>query len=90
MASGLPIIATNVGGNPELIRDGKDGCLVPANDASALRMAIEKYLEDAAARERDGTAARARVERCFSLDTMVRKYEQLYSDAVTEAARRAM
>ncbi|HEX5764983.1 MAG TPA: glycosyltransferase [Woeseiaceae bacterium] len=89
MASGLPIIATNVGGNPELIRDGKDGRLVPPNDTSALRMAIEKYLDDAAARERDGTEARARVERCFSLDTMVGKYAQLYNDAVAEATRRA-
>jgi glycosyltransferase involved in cell wall biosynthesis len=89
MASGLPIIATNVGGNPELIRDGKEGRLVPANDAFALRMAIETYLEDAAARERDGTEARARVERCFSLDTMVSRYDQLYSDAVAAAARPA-
>ena len=85
MASGLPVIATDVGGNPELVRHGREGRLIPANDSAALRKAIQRYLDDVVSRRRDGEAARARAEQRFSLETMVRNYEQFYSRAVVAA-----
>ncbi len=89
MASGLPVVATAVGGNPELITDAREGRLVPANDRQRLRIAIEGYLADAAARRQHGYAARARAEQCFSIDAMVDRYAHLYREAVSASHRRA-
>ena len=78
MASGLPVIATNVGGNPELVRDDHEGKLVPANDSDALRVAIARYVADENLRRRHGHAARKRAKEEFSIDVMVQKYDTLY------------
>ena len=56
MAAGLPCLATSVEGIPFLISDGIDGCLVPAGDPVALRMAIEKLAGDEGLRQRIATA----------------------------------
>jgi sugar transferase (PEP-CTERM/EpsH1 system associated) len=88
MASGLPVVATAVGGNPELITDGREGRLVSANDRQELRAAIEDYLADATRRRQHGFAARARAEQCFSIDAMVDRYDQLYREAVSSVRRR--
>lgn len=79
MASGLPVIATNVGGNPELVRDGVDGCLVPPGDAHTLCAALATYIDDSALRLRQGASGRQRAENSFSLEAMTRNYERLYS-----------
>ena len=81
MASGLAVIATEVGGNPELIRDGHEGRLVPANDAGALKDAIREYIADENIRTECGRAARDRAVRRFSLEAMVSNYEQFYGDS---------
>lgn len=78
MASALPVIATRVGGNAELVDDGVTGQTVSAGDAAALARAVLSYFDDASLARRHGRAARARIERSFSLDRMVDSYHQMY------------
>ena len=78
MASGLPVVATAVGGNPELVDDGRTGRLVPAADPQALATAILKYQADPDACRRQGREARTTVERNFSMTSMVNGYMSLY------------
>lgn len=78
MASGLPVLASAVGGNVELIEDGKTGRLFPVADAAALAAGLAAYLDDGALRRRHGQAARRVAERDFSLATMVDRYADVY------------
>lgn len=78
MASGLPVVATRVGGNPELVEEGVTGMLVPAADPAAMAGAIKSYFLDAVARHRHGKAAREAVERKYSMDAMVAAYMDVY------------
>ena len=78
MASALPVVATQVGGNGELVLDNTTGLLVPASDPTALADAIESYLLDPDLRQCHGRAGRERVEQFFSIDVMIKKYVQLY------------
>lgn len=78
MASGLPVAATDVGGNAELVAAGETGALVPAQDPHAMAQALLRYTADAALRQSHGTAGRQRVERSFSIDNMVERYTRLY------------
>jgi sugar transferase (PEP-CTERM/EpsH1 system associated) len=82
MASGLPIIATRVGGNPELVEEGRTALLVPADDPQAMAGAIAVYADDAVKRAQHGARGRAAVEARFSLDTMVRAYMNIYDRAL--------
>jgi sugar transferase (PEP-CTERM/EpsH1 system associated) len=86
MATGLPVIATNVGGNPELVEDGQTGLLVPASDPLAMANAIQVYLRNPGQIHQHGEAARDRVKRLFSLDTMVKGYLDLYDTVVGTAS----
>lgn len=78
MASGLPVIATRVGGNPELVDAPSTGSLVPAGDEAALAEAILAALSDPARARAQGAAGRRRIEQRFSLDAMVASYESMY------------
>jgi sugar transferase (PEP-CTERM/EpsH1 system associated) len=80
MASGLPVVATRVGGNADLMVEGLTGRLVPRADSAALAGAIAGYLADPVAARRHGRAGRRHVEQHFSLERMVRRYERLYLD----------
>jgi sugar transferase (PEP-CTERM/EpsH1 system associated) len=80
MACGLPVIATDVGGNTELIDAGKTGELVAAADAEALAHLILAYARQPEAARRAGQAGRLRVERLFSLDSMVQRYSDVYDE----------
>lgn len=82
MACALPVVATRVGGNAELVEDGLTGRLVPVGDSPALAQAILGYFANPALARRQGRAARNRVERNFSLDRMVESYHQLYLAAL--------
>ena len=82
MASGLPVVATRVGGNDELVVDGETGALVPHSDASALALAMADYAGDAERRRRHGTAARNRACNVFSLQAMTRNYMDLYDNVL--------
>jgi L-malate glycosyltransferase len=79
MGAGLPVIATNVGGNPEIVQDGKTGFLVPARDEKALSDAMVRMLKSPELAEKFGQAGYERVGSHFSLDATVRKTEDLYT-----------
>jgi sugar transferase (PEP-CTERM/EpsH1 system associated) len=79
MATGVPVIATRVGGNPEIVEDGVTGSLIPSGDHALLSDMITKYMEDRSLCESQGQAGRARCEKLFSLNVMVEKYDRLYS-----------
>jgi glycosyltransferase involved in cell wall biosynthesis len=87
MASGLPIVATRVGGIPDLIDDGVHGLLVPPRDADALANALARLLDDETLSARLAANARERQEREFVLAAAVRRTEELYELLV--ASRRA-
>lgn len=89
MACGLPVIATDVGGNGELVLDGETGALVPRGDAEALAQALKPYVQDAARRESHGAAARRRAETEFSLERMVGRYQSLYKLCMEMRSRSA-
>ena len=80
MASGLPVVATRGGGNPELIKDRVTGVLVPPDDSSALADGMLRYVRDPDLRREHGVAARLRVETEFSLEVMLARYRKLYLD----------
>jgi len=86
MATGLPVIATDVGGNSELVDVGRTGDLVPAADTEALAQRILLYARDPGRGRALGRAGRERVERQFSLETMVRRYHDLYDRMLRETA----
>jgi glycosyltransferase involved in cell wall biosynthesis len=90
MAAGVPVIATRVGGNPEVVVDGQTGLLVPAqspNDLADALLRIRGNNEDA---QLLGRAGRRRVESHFDIRTMVAHYERLYAPPPAPAARPAM
>lgn len=78
MATGLPVIATRVGGNPELVQEGITGLLVPPADPDALAQALRNYVRDADRRLAHGRAARAVIDRQFSIHAMVQAYLSVY------------
>lgn len=84
MASGLPVIATEVGGNSELVDAGVTGTLVPPSRPEAMAQALLKYFEDNALAQAHGAAGRAKIEARFSMTAMVRGYTEVY-DAVLAA-----
>lgn len=87
MACGLPVIATRVGGNPELVVEGETGSLIPASDSGALADAMARYVEAPEFARRQGRAGRLRAEREFSLDGMVARYGALYDALLGEAGQ---
>ena len=77
MASGVPVVASNVGGNPELISDGQTGFLT-ADDDVALAAAVEKFLTNEELRIACGKRAKLEASEQYQLGTICEKYEQLY------------
>jgi sugar transferase (PEP-CTERM/EpsH1 system associated) len=78
MAAGVPPVASDVGGNGEIVRDGVDGRLFPSDDEPALRACLEALCRDGAERARLGAAARERVLSTFDIRQMIERYERLY------------
>ena len=70
LSLGVPIVATRVGGNPEVVTDGEDGLLIPSGDDTALENAIARIVSDAELRTRLSARARESAKR-FSLETML-------------------
>ncbi|MDQ8021878.1 MAG: TIGR03088 family PEP-CTERM/XrtA system glycosyltransferase [Moraxellaceae bacterium] len=84
MACGLPVVASAVGGNPELVREGGTGALVPAAQPDALAAALLAYVRDPALARAHGRAGRARIDAEFSLTGMVARYDRLYQQLTTD------
>ena len=79
LAAGVPVIASRVGGIPEILRDGREGLLVPVGDARALAAAIAKLAHDPSLRARLASAGPARAAD-FSLRRMIEAYRGLYRE----------
>jgi glycosyltransferase involved in cell wall biosynthesis len=88
MAARLPIVATRVGGNPELLADGR-GLLVPHGDPAALAEALKRILVDRAGARELGRRARAFVEAELSPDRMQAAHEELYRRALDAGEQRS-
>lgn len=82
MASGLPVIATRVGGNAELVDEGRTGFLVSAGDERAMAERMLDYFRDPALAQRHGAAGRGLAEKRFSLDAMVDGYRRMYDESL--------
>ena len=80
MAMGKPVVAVNACGPAEIIRDGADGLLVPADSADALAAAVLRLAQDGALARRLGVAAAARVRDAFSLGLLGERVERLYAE----------
>lgn len=78
MAAARPVVATRVGGVPELVEDGTTGYLVPVCDDAAMATRIVELLRNPELRERMGRAGHTRVEREFTPQRMTRRFEDLY------------
>lgn len=82
MASGLPVVATNIAGNQELVVNGETGTLVPVEDVTALREALRSLLTQAEMRKKMGGTARPRVEHSFSWSRTVEEYRLILEKAM--------
>jgi glycosyltransferase involved in cell wall biosynthesis len=81
-ASGLAVVATRVGGIPEIVADGETGLLVPPEDPAALAKALERLIADPGLRSRLGRAGRRRIEELFRWERCVDRMELIYRRAV--------
>lgn len=84
MAARKPVVATAVGGNPELVEHSVSGFLVPAGQEEPMAARLEELLADASLRSRMGAAGRARIEAVHSMTGMVRAYSELYEELWAE------
>lgn len=80
MAAGVPVVATAVGGTPEVVLDGETGILVPPGDPGALAAAITRLVRNPAERTRLGQAGKRRIFENFSIQVAVRKLERHYCE----------
>lgn len=87
MASGLPVVVTDVGGNPDIVRCDVDGLLVPRKDADATGTALTTLLQDLGLAGQMGAAGRERVLRDFRLDRTIERYYERYRAAAERIAR---
>ncbi len=78
LAAGKPVVATRVGGTPDVVRDGQDGFLVAPGDVDALADRLAELATDPKLRERMGEAARARVRERYSVERLVDDVDRLY------------
>jgi sugar transferase (PEP-CTERM/EpsH1 system associated) len=85
MACGLPVVATRVGGNPELVEERVTGTLVPSENPEALADALAAYIRDPERRREEGARARRRTEQRFSINAMVAGYLSAYDAALSGA-----
>jgi glycosyltransferase involved in cell wall biosynthesis len=87
MASGLPVVATKVGGNAELVTDDVTGVLVPAQNVESLAQALVRMAGDRQQARLLGQAGRREVEQRFSLEAMVSAYQLLYEGELSKRRR---
>jgi glycosyltransferase involved in cell wall biosynthesis len=85
ISCGVPVVAFNVGGVPEIIRDGVEGRLVPCRDIAALRSAIYTSLENNDVRLQMGVNARQRALQEYGLQLQASRYLELYNSLISRA-----
>jgi sugar transferase (PEP-CTERM/EpsH1 system associated) len=83
MATGLPVVATRVGGIPEVVQQGRTGMLTPSGDAAALADALALYVCQPEIGREHGQAGRATIEQCYSINVTVETYSGLYDGLLT-------
>jgi glycosyltransferase involved in cell wall biosynthesis len=84
---GCPVIGSAVGGIPEVILDGETGLIVPAEDDTALAVAIDRYLADSQLRDRFAKAHAERVRAVFSEDALADNYTNIFNDVLKADVR---
>ena len=82
MATGLPVVATRVGGNVELVRDGENGALFESGDVASLTHLLAGYVTDGSARRRHGERSRRLALESFSLEAMIEGYRGAYETLI--------
>ncbi|RDE24794.1 TIGR03088 family PEP-CTERM/XrtA system glycosyltransferase [Motiliproteus coralliicola] len=90
MASGLPVIATDVGGARDLLEPEQQGQLIPSDDEQALAEAIGRYADDRNLLRQHGASGRRRTEQLFSLDRMTAQYDSLYQSLVSTSTLKSI
>jgi sugar transferase (PEP-CTERM/EpsH1 system associated) len=85
-ATGLPVIATRVGGNVELVEEGKTGTLVESSNPQAMAQVLRTYLDEPDRRKAEGLAARRRIESSHSLEAMSQAYQAVYDKVLAAKA----
>jgi glycosyltransferase involved in cell wall biosynthesis len=88
MAAARPVVASRVGGIPEIMTDASLGTLVPADDSAALASAIQQYLANPKLAHTTGARAAAHVRTHFSLDGMMAKLQDVYDDIIDRRTSR--
>jgi glycosyltransferase involved in cell wall biosynthesis len=88
LAAGRPVVATRVGGVPDVVREGEDGFLVEAGDVDALAERLARLAADPELRERLGAAGRARVVPRYSVERLVDDIDLLYRSLLASAGAR--
>jgi glycosyltransferase involved in cell wall biosynthesis len=86
LAVGLPTVATNVGGIPEIIKHGKTGLLVPPANPRELAAAIEKYHADPSLAAALASAGQRDVTRRFTVDQMIDGHVRCYRESISSSA----
>jgi glycosyltransferase involved in cell wall biosynthesis len=82
MAAGVPVVASHVGGNAELVTDGTNGLLLPPEDVDGLARTLSRLVTDALLCERLAAAGRALIERKFDQAVMARAYVDIFEQAI--------
>jgi glycosyltransferase involved in cell wall biosynthesis len=85
MAAGKPVVATKVGGSPEMVTDGVTGYLVPPADSDSLAKAVIDLLQDSGKARVMGEQGRKTVHEKFTLEAMTKSYEKLYQKLIQSA-----
>ena len=78
LAAGLPVVASRVGGIPELVEDGRSGLLVPSQEPAALAAAIERVIHDLPSAQALGTAGQSSIRTRYDVSVMAQANEELY------------
>jgi glycosyltransferase involved in cell wall biosynthesis len=83
MACGVPVVATRVGGIPEIVDDGKNGILIPPRSPAALADALQSLMRDKTGRDAMGRRARETVQRGFSHERLSRDLKKFYRSVLS-------
>jgi len=89
LSCGVPVVASRVGGLPEVVRDGEDGFLLPVGDVDAMAAAVGTILDDGALHRRLSSAARAGAVSRFARAPMVTRYEAYYERVLSSSSSRS-